>query len=290
MLDFRVETFLCVCRHMNFTRAAEELCITQPSVSQHIRYLEEYYGARLFSYSGRRLCLTEQGEFLKNAFEAFFHDAARVREDVKNIRGRQVLRIGATLSIGEFFLPQRLGKFMASRPELDLSLTVADTRALLEKLDGGEIDLALCEGYFKKSDYSCRLIKTEPVCALCAADYPMGNVSSISELFAHRLIIREQGSGTREILERGLSEKGYSVDCFASRWDITSPHIILKLVEEGQGITFLYRECAQKLLRENVLREIVIPDFSVCHEFNAIWMQGSIYNSYYSECAELLCN
>lgn len=74
MLDFRIHTFLCVCRHMNYTRAAAELHITQPAVSQHIRYLEREYGAKLFSYKGKHLQLTQAGHILWNAATAISHD------------------------------------------------------------------------------------------------------------------------------------------------------------------------------------------------------------------------
>lgn len=290
MLDIRVGTFLAVCRHMNYTKAAEELNLTQPAVSQHIKYLEEYYNARLFSFSGRKLSLTEQGTYLKNAFEAFYHDAARIKEDISRIHGRQILRIGATLSIGEFYLPERISGFMSERPELDLSLTVADTKVLLGMLDGGELDFVLCEGYFSKSDYAFRLIRNEPVCCLCSPEYPIGTVKGIEDLFSHRLIIREQGSGTREILERNLSEKGYSVECFTSRWDISSPHVILRLLTDCQGITFLYRTAAEKLLSEKKLIAVPVPDFDMAHEFNAIWKPDSLFDSYYSAAAASLCD
>ena len=79
MLDFRMETFLAVCRYMNFTRAAEKLNITQPAVSQHIRFLEKHYNTKLFRYEGKKLELTEAGEILKNASLTMMHDETAAR-------------------------------------------------------------------------------------------------------------------------------------------------------------------------------------------------------------------
>ena len=79
MLDFRMDTFLAVCRHRNYTRAAEELNITQPAVTQHIQYLQSYYGVKLFSYQNKRLALTEEGELLRNAALCMLHDEEKLK-------------------------------------------------------------------------------------------------------------------------------------------------------------------------------------------------------------------
>ena len=101
MLDFRTETFLCVCRHMNFTRAAGELGITQPAVSQHIHFLEEYYHARLFAMNGKKLSLTEQGEHLRRALTTIRDDEALLQKELQDIAGRtKPLAIGATMTVG----------------------------------------------------------------------------------------------------------------------------------------------------------------------------------------------
>lgn len=86
MLDFRIHTFLCVCRHMNYTRAAAELHITQPAVSQHIRYLEREYGAKLFSYKGKHLQLTQAGHILWNAATAISHDDTLLKEHLHDLQ------------------------------------------------------------------------------------------------------------------------------------------------------------------------------------------------------------
>ena len=88
MLDFRIDTFLAVCRSMNFTRAAEELHITQPAVSQHIRYLEKSYGVKLFDYQGKRLSLTTAGEALFSAAVTMKHDDLFSEETASNARAR----------------------------------------------------------------------------------------------------------------------------------------------------------------------------------------------------------
>ncbi len=146
MLDFRIETFLSVCRNMSYTKAANELYITQPAVSQHIKSLEKHYGAKLFFYNGKKLILTEQGELLRQFFESVHHDSARIEDMVRHIHTKRVIRLGATMSIGGFYLPEKLSRYILAHPEYNVTLTIQDTRDLLKMLDNGEVDFAMCEG------------------------------------------------------------------------------------------------------------------------------------------------
>ena len=98
MLDFRMETFLAVCRYMNFTRAAEKLNITQPAVSQHIRFLEKHYNTKLFRYEGKKLELTEAGEILKNASLTMMHDETAMQDEMKRAGESEELRWGTRCS------------------------------------------------------------------------------------------------------------------------------------------------------------------------------------------------
>lgn len=112
MLDFRVETFLAVCRHMNFTKAARELNITQPAVSHHIHYLEQAYGTVLFQHNGKRLQLTEAGEILRRTLLTMKHDEQHLQKRMQQAAsGTRDYSFGATLSVAEFMINEALGRF-----------------------------------------------------------------------------------------------------------------------------------------------------------------------------------
>ena len=107
LLDFRMETFLAVCECMNFTKASQKLNITQPAVSQHIHYIEDYYGTKLFVYQGKKLHLTEAGEYLRSAALTMRHDDIYLRDKLSTYgTQKQELRLGATLTIGGFAISQ----------------------------------------------------------------------------------------------------------------------------------------------------------------------------------------
>lgn len=282
MLDFRIETFLCVCKYMNYTKASDELGLTQPAVSQHIKYLEDFYNTKLFNYQNKKLTLTNQGQFLKHTMETFSHDSLRIKDDIHRIDTLEIINVGATMSIGEFYLPPRLSSFMTKHPELNFRLRIADTKALLEALDAGDLDFILCEGYFDKELYSYSQIKTERILALCSVDYKLPNkITDISSLFSERILLREEGSGTRALFENKLKETGHNIDAFKKRCSINSPDIILQLLLAQQGISFLYESVAKDYISSGLIREIKIPGFSIEHEFNAILKQGSLFQDKY---------
>lgn len=154
MLDFRVETFLAVCRHMNFTKAARELNITQPAVSHHMHYLEQAYGTALFQHNGKRLQLTEAGEILRRTLMTMKHDEQHLQKRMQQVAsGTRDYSFGATLSVAEFMINEALGRFLRLHPDSHIQMQVADTKVLLSKLDSGELDFAVVEGDFPKAEY-----------------------------------------------------------------------------------------------------------------------------------------
>lgn len=276
MLDFRVETFLTVCKYMNYTKAAEELALTQPAVSQHVRYLENHYNCRLFDYQNKRLSLTKQGEYLKQAFERLALEEMRLSNTIPDIRGRRKIRIGSTRTIAGYELPERLAEYIRKNPDTDVCVVVDDTKRLLEKLDRGELDIAFCEGLFNKQEYRWSVMKQETINGYVAYHEEVGRIDSIEQLFDRRLIIREKGSGTREIFEQHLEKLGYPVQAFVNSCVIDEPHLILEMVLSGLGISFMYDCMAKNYVEEKKLKMLEIPGFPVEHEFCVIWKPSGI--------------
>lgn len=289
MLDFRIETFLCVCKHMNYTKAAVELNITQPGVSQHIKYLEDYYGDKLFHYSKKSLELTQAGIELRDAMISTKHDNILLKRTIQErATEMKTVRFGATLTIGEFMLPVKLIHYIKKNSKIQVDFVIANTKELLSLLEAGRIDFAIVEGYFQKSEYEFITVSKEPYSLVCGMDYRMDQVTSFQELFVHNLIVREDGSGTKEILERFLSDNGYSLSDFISTSTISSIHVIKQLLENNCGISFLYEIAVQKEIQEGLLRKIEIPNFPLYHEFNYIWRKNSVFKEYYQSLFSLM--
>ena len=198
MLDFRMDTFLALCRTMNYTRAAEELNITQPAVTQHIQYLQRHYGVKLFQYRDKHLFLTEAGAALRSAALTMEHDERELMEQLPLLqKGMQHLRLGATLTVGEYALPPHLGRYMKRHPDVALHLVVGSTRRLLEGLNRGELDAAVVEGYFAKREYDAIRWSMEPYVCVCAAGSALEGPMELEDLFTQTLIRHPGNFGAR---------------------------------------------------------------------------------------------
>ena len=140
MLDFRVYTFLAVCEYMNYTRAAEALHITQPAVSQHIRYLENMYQVKLFLAEGKKIHLSPAGERLLHAATTLKNDEVFLRKQMFEGAGKGLsLRFGTTRTIGESVISTPLARYIHSHPKDRISVVINNTDELLHKLVSGEI-------------------------------------------------------------------------------------------------------------------------------------------------------
>ncbi len=293
MIDARINTFIKVCQTMNYTAAARALSLTQPAVSQHIRYLENYYGAPLFIYDKKHLELTPQGQLLLKAATAFAGDEKRLREEIRlasDRTGRQIrYRAGATMTVGEYALIRPLAELLRTEPETCVDMTVANTDVLLDKLRNGEIDFAVIEGYFPKDDFGYEIFSTEKYIPVCAAGHSFAYMPrSLKDLTDQRLIMREKGSGTRDIMEKNLQAHGLAIEDFRQKMEVSSLTAIVGLVREDCGITFLYEAAASSDLESGKLRKIPLRDFVVEHDFTFIWNEGSIFEEdYRSLCRKL---
>lgn len=291
MLDFRIETFCTVCKYLNYTRAAEALSITQPAVTQHIQYLQSYYGVKLFDYHNKQLTLTEEGAKLRRAALAMLHDEEKLKRDLQDSKGgRKSIRFGATLTVGEYALPERLAGYLKRHPRTDVHMLVENTHTLLRALNEGALDFAVVEGYFTKSEYDSLLWTMEPYVCVCAAGHllPEGALR-LEDMFRETLILRNAGSGSRDVLVRVLEEKNRQISDFSHVVEISDLCVIKQLVGADCGVTFLYRKAVERELEEGTLREVPLADFKVSHEFTFLWRKGSVFAEEFRALFQELC-
>ena len=284
MLDFRVETFLAVCRHMNFTKAARELSITQPAVSHHIRYLEQVYGAALFRHNGKRLQLTEAGEILRRTLLTMKHDEQHLQKRMQQAAtGTRDYSFGATLSVAEFILNEALGRFLHLHPDSRIRMQVADTKVLLSKLDSGELDFAVVEGDFPKAEYDFFVFGTEEYVAAAAPDKAARyRGRQLTQLLGEPLLLREEGSGTRVILEYYLKERGLAAADFARTVEIGNIGAIKTLLKSGYGVSFLYRAAIRPEEAAGTLGVIELSDFQLRHDIMFLFPKNSNFRADYT--------
>lgn len=274
-MDSRLYTFIMVAKTENYTKAAENLNLTQPAVYKQIQYLENYYGVSLFIREGRRLRLTDEGQL----FFQYVNQIINIHEELKERLSQKgqfekKYKIGATMTIGGYILPRIIYDYMEKNKNVNIRLTVNNTNIILKKLLDREISMALIEGPFDKTKFNYIKFRDDELVVIGPTKGKLSELDSISidELLKKKLILREKNSGTREIIEGVLIAKGYSHDVLDHHMEISSINGIKSLVEEGVGLSILSRESIKKEIEAKTIKVIPIEDISIAREFNFVYI------------------
>ncbi len=272
MLDYRVRTFLVLYNEMNYRKTAEKLNMTQPGVTQHIHCLENYYGVKLFKYDGKILSRTKNAERLKRYFDSINAEEADIREkfapaDIVH------MTVGATKTIGEFVIVSEIRSFLQN-PKHRLDLIIDNTETLLHMLEKAEIDFAVIEGVFDKSQYGYHLFKKEAFVGICAKSHPFADKTvTLEDVFAEDIVVREPFSGTRTILHNAVADRGFSLDNFRRCISVSNFSVICDLVANNGAITFAYEPISR--CRDD-LAVFTVADMQISGEFNFVYCNEKI--------------
>ena len=269
IVDHRLNTFLTLCQTMNYRQAAQQLHLTQPAVTRQIQSLEQSFGVKLFCYDGRKLTRTAACRLLE---EYAISLRGQYQELTAALQGaeRTSLRVGTTKTVGDYIAAPLVQRYL-SDPRRGLSLVVDNTRRLLELLDDNQLDCALVEGFFDRRRYDYHLFRQEPFGGICAAGHPFaGRKVSPEELFTQTLLVREPGSGTRNIFEQELADRGYTLASFARVVSAGSFSLIKQLLLGGVGVTFAYQAIARGDPR---FAFFTVGEAPSLHEFNFVYLK-----------------
>lgn len=278
MLDFRHRTFLTLCQYKNYAKTAQFLHLTQPGVSQHMKYLEELYGTTLIAEKGKRFSLTSAGMELLLFIQACDNGLLELRKrmHVSN-QNAQELIIGATRSIGECIMPALITKALEAHQDTAFHLQIDNTHLLLESLQKGKIHFAFVEGYFPDGVYEAIPFSREEFIGVCAPSCELAKqTSAYTKLLKYRQIVREKGSGSREIYEELLHENHMRLDQFPKLTEVNNLAAIKKLVMAGAGISFLYKFTVENDLKENNLCQIPLDSFSAFRKLHFVYPKNSL--------------
>ena len=272
MLDYRIDTFLTLYEQMNYRRTAEIKNMTQPGVTQHIHFLEDYYGVKLFHYDGHQLHRTPETEQLKQYLDSVRAAEGALRERLAQPKGIH-LKVGATKTIGEFVVVPTIRKFLSNESH-SLDLTVDNTENLLAMLERGELDFAIIEGVFQKEKYPHHLFKKERFVGICGKDHPFaGSKVQLEEVFRQQLVVRERGSGTRMLLQQAVMDRGFTLERFARCISVSNFSVICELVAKDGAITFAYEPIAH--CRDD-LATFQVEDMQIQGEFNFVYCNEQV--------------
>ncbi|MHB8158396.1 MAG: selenium metabolism-associated LysR family transcriptional regulator [Desulfocucumaceae bacterium] len=264
MLDNQLYIFITVADKKNFSRAAESLNMTQPAISQHIHALEDYYGAKLFERSSKKVELTQAGTVLyKYAREIIgLHGVAKraVADLVDMVTGK--LTIGASLTIGEYVLPKLLAIFARKYPDVEYSVVIGNTELIHELTREGAIDLGLVEGAIEDSQLQIKTFLRDEMVLVAPSLHPLAKKAAVerADLGESVFVIREEGSGTRLAMEQFFEKAGLSPQRVIT---LGSTQSIKEAVESGLGISILSKWTLRKELALGSLKPIRIKGLEI---------------------------
>ncbi|UOQ99035.1 LysR substrate-binding domain-containing protein [Hymenobacter sp. 5317J-9] len=281
MSDFRLRVFAAVARHLSFTKAAQELFVTQPAVTKHLHELEKQHGQRLLERRGNRVALTEAGRLLQAHAEAVAASAQHLEDQLLALRdpdeaaGR--LRLGASTTLSQYVLPGLLPAFQARHPKVRLTLLNANSERIAEALLRNELDLGFVEGRTKSRDLHYELLLPDELVAVrrATAAGPPAKPVPLAEALAHPLVLRERGSGTLEVLEFALRELKIKLSSLQVAFYFDNTEAIKAYLEAApEALGFVSRRALTRELAAGLLEIVPIEGLQLARQFEALWVQG----------------
>ena len=276
-----LEIFVQVYREKSITRAAEKLYMTQPAVSVAIRELEKQYDVALFERLGRRLYVTGAGE-------ALYARAVQMLEEFRGLEQglerKTALRVGSSVTLGNFLLPRVAAAWQVRHPESPLQVTVANGVRLQQMLRDNLLDVAVIEGAVNGAELETRPFRQDRLVLVLPQEHPLAVLEHITlaQVLEYPLLVREEGSAGRHCLEQVLGRRGLQAD---RRWESIDTQALLRAVAQGLGVAFLPRELAEGVPGV-VIRTLADENF--CRENVLVWHRHKRLSAELLELMELL--
>lgn len=283
MMDSKLLTLLKVIECGSYTQAANQLHLTQPAVTQHIQKLEAQLGCSLFCVQGRTLSLTYAGRIVEQ--HAHLQQALE-HQLISRLNGVvQPLALGMTLSIADYALPEALMDTIY-QGGYSCSIEVGNTEVMVKRLIEGTLDCALIEGLFQSDLFVAHQFCKARFIGVVSSTHPLANQAvTLEQLFQYPLVLREQGSGTREILRNWLRGQNDDFCHFTRQFEMGSFKMIKQFVEKTESITFVYEQVVQKEIKEGKLIELRLNDFDVERAMQFVYLKNSVqceeYENFY---------
>ena len=261
MSDRRLKVFHSVARLLSFTKAAEELHMTQPAVTFQVRQLEEYFNTRLFDRTHNKVNLTPAGERVAEFAERIFDLYAEMENSVRDLTGEisGALTIGASTTIAEYMLPALLGEFKNQHPDINLRLKVSNSEGIVAMVEHNVIDLGVVESPVSNKNLIVEVCHEDQLVVVAAPDHELvkrGTKVRASDIVNYPFVSREEGSGTRDVIMHYLMQAKVTAADMNFSLELGSPEAIKGAVEAGMGITILSRSIIGKELKLNILAEL----------------------------------
>lgn len=273
--NFRLKVFRAVAEHLSFRKAAEHLFLTQPAVTLQIKALEDELGVRLFDRSANRVSLTRQGSLLlgyANKIAALVSEMEReLGTNDGTVAGE--FSLGVSTTIAQYVLPRLLGAFLDEHPGVEFSLHSGNTSEIVGLLLESKVAVGLIEGPARDRGVRTEAFMHDELVLITPPDFESGSLSR-DQFVASKLLMREQGSGSRRVVETALEKSSYKLKSFKNIMNLDSTEAIKSAVEAGLGIGFVSRWAISKELELGALKVAEVAGLRIARNFSLISRTG----------------
>src|SRR5215210_6313871 len=261
MADRRLQVFYTVAKQLSFTKAAEQLFMTQPAVTFQVKQLEEHLNTRLFERSHGRIALTPTGRLVLEYAERILALSEEMDTRVADLTGATAgpLLLGASTTIAEFILPRILGEFKAQYPAVQAHMSVANSETIVNRVADHTIDLGLIESPSYLPSLENQVCCDDELVVICASDHALASRKTIraQDIAPVPMVRREPGSGTREFTDNYFRQCGVSPEDLEVVMELGSPEAMKGVVATGIAIAIVSRATIAKELKLGTL--VAIP-------------------------------
>ncbi|WP_342439773.1 selenium metabolism-associated LysR family transcriptional regulator [Paenibacillus sp. FSL L8-0436] len=276
----QLHIFYTVSERGSFSAAAQTLHMTQPAVTMQVQALEDYFGAKLFDRSSKKIVLSEAGRTLMpyalrsiqlmretdQAMSAFTH----------MLEGR--LQLGASLTIGEYVLPRLLGPFGKAYPNISIMMKVMNTSQIMEEIHKHQLNFGLIEAPVSHPDMEIEPVMGDELKLIVPSEHPLADRDEVTleEALEYPFVLREQGSGTRRVMEEQLIAKGLDPAAMRVVMELGSTGAVKSAVEAGLGLTIISASSVKHEVTLGLLKIVNLSDTSFKRQFYAIHLKSTL--------------
>ncbi|MCI1647064.1 MAG: LysR substrate-binding domain-containing protein [Bacteroides sp.] len=278
MSDFRLKVFQSVANNLSFTKASQELFISQPAITKHVQELETEYQTRLFERQGGKISLTKSGSLLLEHCERILDDYKRLEYEMHLLNNAYTgeLRLGASTTIAQYVVPPLLARFIDKFPQVSLSLMNGNSREIETALQEHRIDLGLVEGIFRLPNFKYTTFLEDELVAVVRAGTKLGLDDEIKpeDLLHIPLVLRERGSGTLDVFERALRNHNIKLSSLKVLMYLGSTESIKLFLEHTDCMGIVSIRSIARELYAGRLRVVEIAGMPMNRDFCFTQLQG----------------
>lgn len=276
--DFRLKVFCCVAKNLSFTKASQELFISQPAISKHIQELETAYQVRLFERQRNKISLTPAGKLLLEHSECILGAYRKLEYEMHLLHNEYTgeLRLGASTTISQYVLPPLLAQFIEKFPQVSLSLLNGNSRDIESALLQNHIELGLVEGVARLPNLKYTLFLQDELVAVVHTKSKFASLEEISleDLYHIPLVLRERGSGTLDVFETALLQHNIKLSSLHVKMYLGSTESIKLFLDNADCMGIVSIRSINKEIYAGRFKVIDIKELKMCREFNFVQRQG----------------